>query len=372
MKDSYKYPLALTQQFRFCGNPLRLDFYRGCDFGCKYCFANVRGGGIKHTYDYAPFEIVEKYFKKAFDNNKETKNVTVELLRNRVPIHIGGMSDPFQKREYELKLNYKLIELSNKYNYPLMFSTKTANLPEEYFEILNPKIHAFQISLIGYNEDFIKKYENNTPSVNERINFIKKLKEKGFWVGVRLQPLIDINEAVELCKNIDGIVDYITVEHLKIPNDNKDIKKLFEPIDKDKYYRPSSLRNLELKKEYKIENVKKIKKVLKKTKIGVGDNDIHYLSESNCCCGIDTINENFKNYLKYNLTYFTTANPENLKDIYYPKNSVSSCLNPDTRIKGKKYFNEYTDIYCQKKNDFMCDECSLKKYFKDIKDKEEK
>ena len=80
------------------------------------------------------------------------------------------------------------------------------------------------------------------------------------------------------------------------------IKKIFEPIDKTKYYKPSSMRNLELKKEYKIENVEKIKNVLKHTKIGCGDNDIHYLSDSNCCCGIDTINENFNNYLKYNLT----------------------------------------------------------------------
>lgn len=370
MNDTYKYPLALTQQFRFCGNPLRLDFYRGCDFGCKYCFANVRGGGMKHIYDYATFEIVKNLFHKAFDENKETKNITIELLRHKTPLHIGGMSDPFQSREFKLKLNYEMIKLSNKYNYPLMFSTKTAFLPDEYFEILNPELHAFQISLFGYDEDFIRKYETNTPSPQERIKFIKKLKEKGFWVGVRLQPLIDIEQAIKLCKNIDGIVDYITVEHLKIPSDNQAVKKLFEPIDKDKYYRPSSMRNLELRKEYKVENINKIKKILKNTKIGCGDNDIHYLSESNCCCGIDTINENFNNYLKYNLTYFTTANPESLDGIYYPKGSVSSCLNPDTRIKGKKYFNEYTNIYCNKKNNFMCDGCHLKEYFNNLEREE--
>lgn len=364
MNDTYKYPLALTQQFRFCGNPFRLDFYRGCDFGCKYCFANVRGGGMKHNFDYAPFEIVEKLFDKAFETNKEFKDITTELLRHKVPLHIGGMSDPFQTREWTLKLNYKMIELSNKYQYPLIFSTKSAYLPDEYFEILDPKLHAFQVSLFAYDEGFLKKYETNTPSPQARIDFIKKLKSKGFWVSVRLQPLIDIEQAIKLCKAIDGIVDYITVEHLKIPNDNKDIKKIFEPIDKSKYYKPSSMRNLELKKEYKIENVEKIKNVLKHTKIGCGDNDIHYLSDSNCCCGIDTINENFNNYLKYNLTYFTTAKPKTLDDIYYPKNSVSSCLNPDTRVKDKKYFNEYTDMYCKKKIDFMCDECPLKEHYR--------
>ena len=45
--ELYKYPMALTQQFKHCGNPFRIDTCKGCDFGCKYCFANNRGGGIK-------------------------------------------------------------------------------------------------------------------------------------------------------------------------------------------------------------------------------------------------------------------------------------------------------------------------------------
>ena len=42
--ESYSKPLGLTSQFRFCGNPFRLDFYKFCSFGCKYCFArNIKG-----------------------------------------------------------------------------------------------------------------------------------------------------------------------------------------------------------------------------------------------------------------------------------------------------------------------------------------
>ena len=182
----YKYPLALTQQFRFCGNPFRLDFYKGCDFGCLYCFANARGGNICHQYAEADFSVIEKYINKAFESDKPTKNINVELIRNRVPFHIGGMSDPFQTREWEMKLNYKMIELSNKYEYPIIFSTKTAYLPDEYYEILNPKLHAFQVSLMGYDDDFIRDYETHTPTAKERIDFVKTLREKGLWVSVRL------------------------------------------------------------------------------------------------------------------------------------------------------------------------------------------
>lgn len=365
----YKYPLALTQQFRFCGNPFRLDFYKGCDFGCKYCFANARGGGICHELDYADFSIVEDYFKKAFDNDKPTKNINVELLRNKTPIHIGGMSDPFQTREWTMKLNYKMIELSNKYNYPLIFSTKTASLPDEYYKILNPKLHAFQVSIMGYDDEFIRKYETHTPTAIERINFVKTLHEKGFWVSVRLQPLVDLDQAIKVCKAVDGIANYITVEHLKIPTDNKAVRSLFEPIDKTKYYRPSSLRNYELAKEYKIENINLIKSVVSKSIIGVGDNDLHYLSQSRCCCGVDTIGGEFDNYIKYNLTYFATSKSDNpieeFNSVYIPQNNVSSCLNPDTRLVGVKDYKTYTDYYCHTKYDFL-KEGSVQDYFKSM------
>lgn len=265
-----------------------------------------------------------------------------------------------------MKLNYKMIELSNKYNYPLIFSTKTAHLPDEYYEVLNPKLHAFQVSIMGYDDNFIKKYETHTPSATERIDFVKLLRLKGFWVSVRLQPMVDLEQALKVCKAVDGYANYITIEHLKIPTDNKTVRSLFEPIDKEKYYRPSSLRNYELQKNIKIENIEIIKNTVKKSIIGVGDNDLHYLSQSRCCCGVDTIGGEFDNYLKYNLTYFSTANKNiDFNSIYTPTSNVSSTLNPDTRLVGVKDFKTYVDYYCNTKYDFFKDGY-VKDYFKSL------
>lgn len=372
-KGTYNSPMCLTQQFRFCGNPFRLDFYKGCDFGCRYCFANARGGNVNHKMDYANFSIVERLFQRAFEENEPTKNLNVELLRHRVPLHVGGMSDPFQTREWDMKLNYGLIELSNKYEYPIIFSTKTAYLPDEYFEILNPKLHAFQISIMGYDDEFIRKYETHTPTAKQRIEFVQKLRDKGFWVSVRLQPLVDLEQALKVCRAVDGIANYITVEHLKIPTDNKVVRSLFEPIDMGRYYRPSSLRNFELRKEEKIKNVNAIKEAVKTSIIGVGDNDLHYMSQSRCCCGVDTIGEAFNNYLKYNLTYFSTAKDENIDSFdktYIPEGKVSSIFNSDSVLfapDGSKVtdFKTYTDCYCSAKCGFFEDGCA-KNHFKDM------
>ena len=59
----------------------------------------------------------------------------------------------------------------------------------------------------------------------------------------------------------------------------------------------------------KLENINRVKEIANKygVLVGVGDNDFHHLSQSRCCCGVDIMPESFKNYLKYNLTYFVTG-----------------------------------------------------------------
>lgn len=350
--EEYKNPICITQQFRFCGNPFRIDMYRGCDFGCRYCFANARQGNFEVKWQNASIEKVRKLFQKAFDTDVETKNINVELLRNKVPLHCGGMSDPFQEREFDDKLTLELIKLTSEYDYPVSFSTKCASLPDEYYEVLRPDIHAFQISIMGLSEDFIRKYEVNTPTAEERINFCKTLKDKGFWVSCRIQPLIDVEEAKNLILTLNGVVDYFTVEHLKIPVDNKHIRALFEPIDKEIYKRTSSLRSYELIKEKKVENINYLKQFTT-TPIGCGDNDIHYMSDSRCCCGVDMMPGAFKNYLKYNLTYFCTGDC-NKEELWCPQSSIKSIFNSDTqRSYGCEKFSEFTDEYCRRYKDFL-------------------
>lgn len=218
---------SLTNQFKFCGNPFRIDTYSDCGFSCKYCFVK---GRCKSTINHnegktIDLEDLKKAFYKAFESDKKNRNINIELLKNRVPLHLGGLSDAFQPREFKDKKTYELLKLTNEYNYPIMISTKCACLSDEYWEILNPDIHAFQISLISNNEDTIKKFERNTPSAEERINFMKELHNKNFWVGLRIQPLIHLKDALGVVKETNDYINYITVEHLKIPTNDLKMKK---------------------------------------------------------------------------------------------------------------------------------------------------
>lgn len=361
--NEYKNSLCMTQQFRFCGNPFRIDMYKGCSYGCKYCFANSNQT-LYHNdgFGVANLDYIEKQFKKAFDNDNKTNSHVVEMMRHKVPLHCGGMSDPFQSAEFDLHLTYKLIELSNKYQYPIIFSTKTSYLPEEYYEILNPELHAFQSSIIGWSDEYIRKYETNTPMASERADFVRSLRERGFWCGVRIQPCIDLNEVLELVDRLKDTPSYYTVEHLKIPVDNEAVKALFKgEYQKIGFYRSqNNLRNIEIRQDVKIGNIKAIQELANSygVLVGVGDNDLHHLSQSRCCCGVDTIGENFDGWLKYNLTYFITGDIED--DIWTPKCNLASCFYSGTRMNSFVDFKEATDKYIRDNKELVPIECREK------------
>lgn len=343
--ELYKNPIMITSQFTMCGNCFRADTYRGCDFGCKYCFANNRQGNFAVKDEIAAIHLIEKWMFEAIEKG-ETNNIKKELLHNRVPLHLGGMADPFQKRELKYGITKEFLKLTAKYKYPVNISTKTDNLTDEYFKILNPEHHTFQISLIGLTDNYIRKYETNTPTAIQRIEFIKELKSRGFWVSIRIQPLIDLQEAIELIKQTDKYVDYYTVEHCKIPKANRLIQDfMFENISTElkhlylKYTKNEM--DYELPSYYKKENIDKIRAITK-VKIGCGDNDLHIFSDSLNCCGIDTMPDAFKNWLKYNSMYIKMTGD---RTQWYPKQSCNVCLNSVTQVKGFNTTKQYVDRY---------------------------
>lgn len=337
--------------------------YKGCDFGCKYCFANGSNFKMEGKEDFKEASIsrIEKIFQKALETDEDIDDLNVELIRNRVPLHCGGMSDPFQSRERSLGLTKKLIELSNKYHYPICFSTKTSDLPDEYFEILNPEIHAFQISLMGWSEEYIRDWELNTPTAEERIAFMRKLRERGFWCGLRIQPLISIDEAEELVRNVGNLPSYITIEHVRIMTPQFE---LFAKIQKYAKELPmhSGARIFEIETHHKRKNFERLMKIANANGVlvGAGDNDLHHLSQSRCCCGIDMINENFQNYLKYNLTYMVTGDYDK-SEMFIPKSDCKHCMNQ--KLYGHKKFVSYEELlkeYVAKHKELLPDDCSAK------------
>jgi hypothetical protein len=351
--------MQLTSQVKFCPNAFRVDMYRGCDFGCKYCFANMEafnetGTGLTKWRE-ARIKDIRNKFTTAFDTDKESKSVVVELLRNRVPLHCGGMSDPFQGREWDMKLTYELIKLCNEYDYPIIFSTKTDHLPEEYFEILNPKLHAFQISIMGWTDEYIRTWETNTGTAKSRADFVKQLRDRGFWCSVRIQPVIDVAECSMLINYLKDVPSYYSIEHLHVIADSYAAKKALVDHCTNPYDFTQADAVIEFKPEVRLSNMLALRAEANKygVLVGAADNDLHRYTQSRCCCGIDLIGESFDNYLKYNEVYFATGDA-NISELFVPK---SNCRRHMNIGKGKPevYVEDMVKNYIRKNPNLIPD-----------------
>ena len=287
--------LNVSSKFAICGLPIRVDTYKNCSFGCKYCFANCRKiMEFGKDFQIGNIKQVERLLHKIFDLKQiNEENLLEVLISKKITWHCGGMSDPFQPIEKELGITKQLIDLSNKYEIPILFSTKSNTV---YDCNINPKLHTFQLSVTNIYDR--KDIEPNVPSIKSRYEFYRYLKEKGFRVGIRIQPFLpNITDLklVEMFKDADNF----TLEGIKIVPQNKEHKEYILKIlnlNKDDF---TQMGLLNLKPTIRLEMYKPFIKYFEENNIpfSIADNDLHYIGTSKCCCGDKLVSKstNFNN-----------------------------------------------------------------------------
>lgn len=276
-------PLSVSNKFAICGVPLRVDTYKTCSFGCKYCFSNCRKVmEFEKTLQIGNLGWLEKKLNNVYINqNIDMKNFIDVLLKDRITWHCGGMSDPFQPVEKKLKVTEGLVEIANKHNSTILFSTKSDTA---YGANINPKLHSFQLSVTNISDR--KDIEPNVPSIESRYKFYRDLKKDGFKVGIRVQPFIPnvtTNDIIEMFHD----ADYFTIEGLKLVPQNKEHKEYLVNLLGLNLKDFTQMGLLNLKPEIRSEMYKSFVDKLNMYNIpySIADNDMHNISSSKCCCG---------------------------------------------------------------------------------------
>lgn len=363
----YKYstPLGFTSQFSFCGLPVRLDTYSGCSFSCTYCFARLRGGNTgSNKLKVADPNSVIKFFKTAFEKPDMSTGLLSNAIRKRMPVHLGGMSDPFQPIERTEKTTLKLLTYLCKIQYPIVVSTRS-NLvaDQEYLAPLrdNPNV-VLQFSFSSSLDSVSKVTEPFALSPSEIFPAINKLSSKGIKTTVRWQPLIpSVSESPErFVKNISDLgVRHLGLEHLKLPVERKSLlwQRLTTQLGFDifKFYQEVGAvadgREYILPPEFKLPNIVRSKQLSNQYGLtfGAADNEFQFLSDNYCCCsGVDQF-PGFDNWNKYQISYAVKSS--NYEDItfdlirneWYPLGAIDKHLNSQSRIKNKTEFNQIPD-----------------------------
>lgn len=269
-------------QCYLCDVPVRFDMYVGCSHGCEYCFA-------KKFEDITKIKIDENVNSlKKFINGQRTPDT--KWCDWNIPIHIGGMSDPFQPVEKKYRVTYECLKVLKETQYPFIISTKGSLVADdEYLDILSKCNCVVQISLVCSDYD---KIEQGCPTFEDRIKIIEKISKRVKRVIVRIQPYMHEKFDIifgNLKKFKDAGAYGVIVEGMKFP---KKVDGLIK-IGGDFTYSYEVILSdfLKLKEEAHRLGLK----------IYAGENRIRKYGDSLTCCGVDGL-DGFKPN-KYNLNH---------------------------------------------------------------------
>lgn len=301
MPEYYTNPLSLTSQFFFCGLPLRLDSYRGCAFQCSFCYARYRGGKTSGPGVLpADPNTLQRIFERAFHSDLPA-GILGQFLRRRVPVHFGGMSDPFQPAERSFGVTRRYLETLLEFQYPTVISTRsTMPAAEPYLSLLrHMKYVVVQFSFTSTRADVSNQLEPHSPNPVDLLKTMERLSACGIATTCRWQPYVPrVSESPRsFMRSVAATgARHVALEHLKLPveKNNPLWSTLLAGARRDlraDYARAVlSGRELVLPPDVKRPKILEARDAAHEVGLsfGAADNEFQYLSDTECCCsGVD-------------------------------------------------------------------------------------
>ena len=189
-------------QVILCDYPIRLDNYEGCSHQCEYCF-------VKRKFDISKLKSLNKC-NSLINFIKGERNKDCSFASFKIPLHWGGMSDPFQPLELRSRSSKALLEIFRESKYPFIVSTKGVNVMREYLPIIKECRAVVQVSMVSPKLD---KFEKGAPSYQDRMDSLKEISENCTRLVVRVQPYMTqlfgdvINSFKKMAENgVHGVV----------------------------------------------------------------------------------------------------------------------------------------------------------------------
>jgi len=172
--------------FRWMINP-----YRGCEFGCKYCYA-------RYAHEFMelrdPVQFERKIYAKQFDAARfrdELKKIPVGE-----PIAIGTATDPYQPAERRYRVTRAILEvLAGCAGYDVHITTKsdlTVRDIDVFQEIARRHYFSVHTTVTTMDRDLARRVEPMAPRPDLRLNAVRKLTSAGLRASVFSSPVMPL------------------------------------------------------------------------------------------------------------------------------------------------------------------------------------
>lgn len=165
--------------------------YRGCEFGCKYCYA-------RYTHEFMELRDTEQFEREIFVKAFSPEEFRREL--RRIPlgdgICLGTATDPYQPAERRFQVTRNILSMFAKERGRTLSITTKSDLfarDIDLLEIISKQntLHVF-VTVTTTNEHLARKLEPYAPRPSLRLEAISRLTSKGVRAVVLCSPLMPL------------------------------------------------------------------------------------------------------------------------------------------------------------------------------------
>jgi DNA repair photolyase len=174
-----------TMPFQWTINP-----YRGCEFGCKYCYA-------RYTHEFMEMDVND------FEDKIYAKSAAAHLLRQELGridrkegIAIGTATDPYQPAERRFGRTRAILEVfARERGRRLSIITKSDLIVRDVellCEVARANVLHVNLTITTVDEKLARLLEPRAPRPDLRLGAVRRLSEAGLAVGVFPNPVMPL------------------------------------------------------------------------------------------------------------------------------------------------------------------------------------
>ena len=163
--------------------------YRGCEFGCRYCYA-------RYTHEFMEMRDGMEFEQKIYVKQHASALLRHELRRVKPheSIALGTATDPYQPAERRYEITRAILEeFARHRGYELGIVSKS-NLVVRDLDLLRQVAQSnslsVHITITTLNTDLARILEPRAPRPDLRLDAVRALSEAGLRVGISCSPVI--------------------------------------------------------------------------------------------------------------------------------------------------------------------------------------
>ena len=163
--------------------------YRGCEFGCRYCYARYTHEFMEMT---DPLDFERKIYMK--ENAGWLLQQEIKRLRPGEEVALGTATDPYQPVERRARITRSILEVFTKQSGLRLGIVTKSTLIERDIDLLQRIARrnelVLHITITTHDAKLARILEPRAPRPDLRFRTVRRLREAGLRTGILCSPLM--------------------------------------------------------------------------------------------------------------------------------------------------------------------------------------